>query len=169
MASIILIVGSLLGVLLPAVGGQVHRAVSLPASTAPGGTVLLGGFDVGRTAGIAVYPYSVEAASLYKRKEEIHATITDERSIRNIIDAFDYRPRDGRAMGTVPSGYVYLKDSRGHVVKLLAVGHWRFLLVGDDWRRLYPLSRKGAKALIDNIREAPVGETRLSQTRKRAP
>jgi hypothetical protein len=112
----------------------------------------LGAWDIQTSHAIAVYKYSKDYENI--SCDNIDFNISRKKKVEEVISSFKAPPFNGEGMGTIPNAYVYFIDTKGIVGKAKVVGNWEYLLIDNQWGKLYPLSERASEILQKYI-QAP--------------
>lgn len=112
-------------------------------------------FECRKTKEIAVYNYTPEYDNLMTpdKQKTIKFSIVDRSEVALLKDTFEYVPIEGSELGTIPNAVVYLKDSNQILQRGLIVGAWQFVLLGDNWNELFPLTDDAVKILQKHLKK----------------
>ena len=163
MLNIVFLVMLSMAVLPPMVGvtGNKEQKERKPAKVLKTGakeTISRNFFD--DIGGIAVYSYNSESSQLGmpEKRKLIKFNIREPKEIETVLKAFDYEETDARNMLIVPDAYIFFRDSSGNdqnVVQGKIVGGWQFIMLGDNWSELYPITDSGIELLRSKVKPYP--------------
>jgi hypothetical protein len=135
-----------------ATGQKVNKASKAVTASARTALSILSSEEVEE---IGVYPYDSKFSDLLliENRRRIEFKIKDDKSIGIILDALNYKERDGSNLFITPTAYVFfrIKDHPDQVIEGKIVGGWQFLMLDDDYRQLYPIPEQGSQILKRNL------------------
>lgn len=104
------------------------------------------------TKAIAIYDTRTGKNNL--KPEEINYTITDEKKVDELLNEVDFNSYlDGTNIGSAPNAFMYVRDENGNVTMYTVLVAWQYLLSGDKWNDLTPISKKGSELIRKNVQQ----------------
>jgi hypothetical protein len=102
--------------------------------------------DLGSSVAVAVYRYAYAYTDL--SPAAIEFSITSAPDVASVVGGVDMTHSiDGSTLGTEPNAYVYVKNGSGAIHQYRVVLDWSYLLDGENWKTLHPISAAAATTL----------------------